>query len=94
MNEEQICIGDFGLCVMLVPPFTNKAKMKCGTTLYNSPEQLEGAEYDYAVDVFSVSIMTAYLLLGVHPFYKDKKHDLEAHKEADWSKVMSSPITE
>lgn len=91
--EDEVCIGDFGLCVMLIPPFTNKAKVRCGTTLYNSPEQLEGCEYDYAVDMFSVSIMTATVLTGVHPFYRDKIHDMEGHKLANWSEVMSKPLS-
>lgn len=78
---------------MLVPPFTNKAKVRCGTTLYNAPEQLEGFEYDYAVDLFSVAIMTATVLTGAHPFYKDRVHDLQGHKLANWSETMNKKLS-
>jgi serine/threonine protein kinase len=93
INEQHICIGDFGLCVMLIPPFTNKAKARCGTIMYHSPEQIEGAEYDYAVDIFSVAVITASLLTGTHPFVKERRHDTEAQKQADWSRVVASSIS-
>lgn len=49
-------------------------KTFCGTLDYVSPEMVQGKEYDFSVDVWSVGILTYELIMGSAPFY-GKDHD-------------------
>ena len=43
--EERACLGDLGLCAVLNPLTSLKAKKVCGTDGFLSPEQLKGEQY-------------------------------------------------
>lgn len=46
ITDDSICIGDMGLCIVLSALVGLKAKLKCGTDCYQSPEQLKNQAYD------------------------------------------------
>jgi serine/threonine protein kinase len=94
--DDDVCLADFGLCVVLNSYFNLKARMKCGTDSYMSPEQICGEAYDsvspadQSTDMFSLAITTFVLATGEHPFItQDGKLDLEKQKRADWRHLES-----
>jgi len=46
ITDDDFCIGDFGLSAVFNPLTTLKAKIKCGTDGYHSPEMLREEAYD------------------------------------------------
>ena len=56
---------DFGSCEIIN---NNKTKRKVGTPSYISPEILNGLEYDYKCDIWSLGILMYFLLSGATPF--------------------------
>lgn len=68
--ESEVKISDFGLSKF---KDQNNIKKIGGTPLYMDPKQFEveeSIEKEY-VDIWSLGILTYYLLTGKHPFYKE-----------------------
>jgi len=63
---RSVKIGDFGLSV-----YTERLESaKCGTLIYNSPEQINENAYDHSVDVWACGFVL-YILSsgGKHPIF-------------------------
>ncbi|XP_063928000.1 uncharacterized protein LOC135141079 [Zophobas morio] len=74
-------ISDFGWSVHA---FGNRRKTLCGTLDYLSPEMVEGKEYDYKVDVWSLGILCYEFLTGIPPFIaKDPESTCKRIASAD-----------
>jgi len=69
-EDSPLKIADFGLSKIL----TNNATMQtvCGTPGYCAPEVLRGEEYEPAIDMWAVGVITYILLCGFEPFYDDR----------------------
>ena len=63
----KIRLVDFGFSRHL--PRGESLSTGVGTLEYMSPELIQGNSYDYAVDVWSVGVITYILLCGHAPFY-------------------------
>ncbi|XP_065059579.1 calcium/calmodulin-dependent protein kinase type IV-like [Rhopilema esculentum] len=69
-EDAPLKIADFGLSKIL----TNNSTMQtvCGTPGYCAPEVLRGEEYEPAIDMWAVGVITYILLCGFEPFYDDR----------------------
>ena len=100
LKEDDICIGDLGLCVVLSSLTATKAKIKCGTDSYQSPEQITNQHYDavgflyQAADMFSLAIMSYVIRVGEHPFLSEGKLDLDKQKEANWAFIEKKDFSD
>ena len=65
-NKINIRLSDFGLSKIISP--NEKCKDPYGTIIYAAPEILEGKSYDKSVDIWSLGIITFFLLCGYLPF--------------------------
>lgn len=63
-NVAKLC--DFGWATCCGE---DRRKTYCGTFDYAAPEILEGSEYDQAVDLWCLGVLTYELLVGRAPFY-------------------------
>lgn len=59
---------------------SEKAKTFVGTMTYMSPERMEGQQYDYAGDVWSLGVMLIEVVTGKFPF-KETRDFLEMHHQ-------------
>lgn len=66
-SSLKIRLVDFGFSRHL--PRGESLSTRVGTLEYMSPELIQGNSYDYAVDVWSVGVITYILLCGHAPFY-------------------------
>lgn len=71
-------IIDFGLSKILLPH--KKTNDAFGTLIYAAPEILYTDNYDYSIDVWSLGVITYYLLIGKYPFDDDSNDKL-------WKKI-------
>ena len=67
LENGVIKIADFGIAIYTGDNLRNSY---CGTPDYMSPELVEGKEYSYSVDIWSVGVMAYEFLVGKTPFYK------------------------
>lgn len=78
-NIKSLKIGDFGLSI-----YTERLEQsKCGTLIYNAPEQINQNGYDQSVDVWACGFIL-YILCsgGKHPIYNKKKMNTEKYIQA------------
>ena len=75
MDEKNLNIKliDFCSCEIIN---NNKAKRKIGTPSYISPEILNGFEYDYKCDIWSLGILMYFLLSGSTPFNGNNQNEI------------------
>eukprot|EP00698_Gefionella_okellyi_P011245 TRINITY_DN2960_c0_g1_i3.p2 TRINITY_DN2960_c0_g1~~TRINITY_DN2960_c0_g1_i3.p2 ORF type:complete len:209 (-),score=43.91 TRINITY_DN2960_c0_g1_i3:836-1462(-) len=66
-RKGQIMISDLGLVGQLANSMEN-AQSFVGTVLYMSPERIQGKEYSYACDVWSLGLTFYECALGRYPF--------------------------
>lgn len=69
-------VTDFGISKQYGGEETEKARTFVGTLTYMSPERMEGENYSYAGDIWSLGIMLIELVTGKFP-YKETKGFLE-----------------
>ncbi len=75
---KSLKIGDFGLSI-----YTERLEAsRCGTVIYNSPEQINEQAYDQSVDIWACGFVL-YILCsgGKHPFYDKRKMSTDKYKE-------------
>jgi len=75
---KSLKIGDFGLSI-----YTERLEQsKCGTLVYNSPEQINGCAYDQSVDIWACGFIL-YILCsgGKHPIYDKYKMNTEKYTQ-------------
>ena len=76
-SKNNIRLIDFGLSVILGP--NEKSKDSCGTLAFAAPELLQEKPYSKSVDLWSIGIVTFFLLSGYLPF-DDKNSDILLNK--------------
>ena len=79
MNEDgYICVADFGLAKVLNPG--ELARTFAGTNEYLAPEILMEKGYSFAVDWWTLGILTYELCLGMSPFANARGDPAKIHK--------------
>jgi len=73
-GSYQIKIADFGLATKVKTP--QSLKERCGTPMYVAPEVLRGIPYDQSADMWSLGVITYFLISGCPPFMDNKKKGL------------------
>jgi serine/threonine protein kinase len=87
-------IVDFGLAVY---SNDNRESLKCGTTIYMSPELINKQNYDNSVDIWACGFIL-YLLCsgGKHPLYRSdmdlEKYNERIRKRETWQFTDNFPI--
>ena len=86
IKDEQhlfVKLIDFGSCEILTKTKLTSTT-KIGTPSYIAPEILNGEEYDYSCDIWSLGVLMYYLLCGNKPFTGNTEEDIyKAIKAAD-----------
>ncbi|EGR33810.1 serine threonine protein kinase, putative [Ichthyophthirius multifiliis] len=67
-----IKITDFGCSVY---NYQQQRRTFCGTVDYMSPEIAQGQYYGQSVDMWSLGVLTYYILTGIQPFQQSTKND-------------------
>uniref|UniRef100_A0A1B0GC63 non-specific serine/threonine protein kinase n=1 Tax=Glossina morsitans morsitans TaxID=37546 RepID=A0A1B0GC63_GLOMM len=67
-NQGHIILVDFGLSKVLSPDSDYCARGICGTVEYLAPEMIKGEAYGFAIDWWSIGVVTYELLTGRSPF--------------------------
>ncbi|EGR28268.1 protein kinase domain protein [Ichthyophthirius multifiliis] len=81
INNEVVKICDFGYATFL----NCKQNNLCGTLDYVSPEMIQGKDYDFSVDIWSIGILTFELLFGFVPFF-------EKGEEETFNKILNENV--
>ncbi|XP_002133533.3 chromosomal serine/threonine-protein kinase JIL-1-like [Drosophila pseudoobscura] len=68
--DGHVVLTDFGLSKFLTPANAYRANSFCGTMEYIAPEMIQSRQkgYDYAVDWWSLGVLTFEMLIGEPPF--------------------------
>lgn len=67
-------LGDFGLAILADCTDRHQRYSHCGTPSYMAPEVVKRQKYSYEVDMWSVGVVTFFLIYGKHPFaHKSQK---------------------
>ncbi|MFE2583894.1 protein kinase [Streptomyces sp. NPDC059378] len=77
--RPRLRLSDFGIAMRLGEPRLTETNLVVGTPGYLAPEQLMGAEPDFAADLFAVGLVTLYLLEGAKPDAKALVQYFAAH---------------
>ncbi|ORZ17301.1 kinase-like domain-containing protein [Absidia repens] len=77
--DGHIILTDFGLSKQFGPGTSvedQRTSTFCGTAEYISPETLQGHEYTYAVDFWSLGTILYEMLMGLPPFWAETHADM------------------
>ncbi|WP_077798193.1 serine/threonine-protein kinase [Streptomyces sp. JHA26] len=66
-GRPRLRLSDFGIAMRLGDPRLTETDLVVGTPGYLAPEQMMGAEPDFAADLFAVGLVALYLLEGAKP---------------------------
>ncbi len=66
-RRPRLRLSDFGIAMRLGEPRLTETDLVVGTPGYLAPEQMMGAEPDFAADLFAVGLVALYLLEGAKP---------------------------
>ncbi|WP_329471525.1 protein kinase [Streptomyces sp. NBC_01723] len=66
-GRPRLRLSDFGIAMRLGEPRLTETNLVVGTPGYLAPEQMMGAEPDFAADLFAVGLVALYLLEGAKP---------------------------
>jgi len=72
LGEDGVKIIDFGISGLIGSSLTEIGSTPA-TTLWSSPEQMNGAEVGQASDIFNLGMIFAYAWTGRHPFEASKR---------------------
>ena len=72
--EYQVKLADFGFSKLL--PDGEVDSQMCGTPLNMAPEILNGKDYNYKIDMWSIGVSLFEALFGTPPFFGTDKIDL------------------
>nr|AUG68903.1 G protein-coupled receptor kinase 1A [Aptychotrema rostrata] len=88
-NDGHVRISDLGLAVELKPNET-KTKGYAGTPGFMAPELLEGLEYDYSVDYFTLGVTLYEMIAAKGPFRYRGEH--VENKEVK-RRILNDPVS-
>eukprot|EP01117_Protostelium_nocturnum_P000433 TRINITY_DN104_c0_g1_i1.p1 TRINITY_DN104_c0_g1~~TRINITY_DN104_c0_g1_i1.p1 ORF type:complete len:261 (-),score=90.04 TRINITY_DN104_c0_g1_i1:169-951(-) len=84
LDDTHVMLSDFGLSRILGEE--SLMSTACGTPYYVAPEVVKAVSYTKEVDMWSVGVITYFLLAGFPPFMGEKLTDIvEQILEADFS---------
>lgn len=83
-SNGHIRLTDFGLSKAYLP-INEKTHTVCGTPEYLAPEIIKGAEYNKAVDFWSLGAVMYYMLSGAPPHYSKNKAQI-------FKNVLTKPV--
>ncbi|CAG8574338.1 13630_t:CDS:10 [Funneliformis caledonium] len=66
-EDSELVLADFGIS-KVISDSDDIMMTHCGTQLYAAPEILKRMPYSKSVDLWSIGVITYYLLCGYHPF--------------------------
>ncbi|CAB4394521.1 unnamed protein product [Rhizophagus irregularis] len=66
-DDSELVLADFGIS-KVISDDDDIMMTHCGTQLYAAPEIMKRMPYSKSVDLWSIGIITYYLLCGYHPF--------------------------
>jgi len=72
---QQIKIMNFGFSTIMSKDSPKKLNQILGHSNFMAPEVLKKS-YDFKCDIWSIGVLTYFLLCGKLPFYKEKLEDL------------------
>ncbi|KAG0168116.1 calcium calmodulin-dependent protein kinase type 1G [Apophysomyces sp. BC1034] len=70
-EDSELLVADFGLSRIIGTDKFHALKTTCGTPGYMAPEILKKAGHGQPVDVWSIGVITYFLLCGYTPFERD-----------------------
>lgn len=76
-EEFLVKIADLGLAKEVVSINDDFAETTCGSPLYMSPQVLQGGQYNYKADIWSIGALYFELLTGFCPFTGNNYTDLQ-----------------
>lgn len=76
-SNQTVKLADFGLATILLP--SEQCKNYAGTLDFCSPEVILGIPYSYSADIWSLGVITYYLVYGALPFGNMAEEDLKRY---------------
>ncbi|MCS0601731.1 protein kinase [Streptomyces sp. LP11] len=91
-GRPRLRLSDFGIAMRLGEPRLTETDLVVGTPGYLAPEQLQGAEPDFAADLFAVGLVALYLLEGAKPDAKELVRYFLEHGTPGAPKNIPEPL--
>ncbi|MFE0579951.1 serine/threonine-protein kinase [Streptomyces sp. NPDC058874] len=93
-GRPHLRLSDFGISMRKGEPRLTETDYVVGTPGYFAPEQLMGAEPDFAADLFAVGLVALYLLKGSKPDSQALVDHFRAHGTPDAPQGVPGPLWE
>ncbi|MDX6764095.1 serine/threonine-protein kinase, partial [Streptomyces sp. F8] len=91
-GRPHLRLSDFGISMRKGEPRLTETNYVVGTPGYFAPEQLMGAEPDFAADLFAVGLVALYLLQGSKPDSQALVDHFLAHGTPDAPQGVPGPL--
>ncbi|MGW1722577.1 serine/threonine-protein kinase [Streptomyces sp. NPDC002306] len=91
-GRPRLRLSDFGIAMRLGEPRLTETNLVVGTPGYLAPEQMMGAEPDFAADLFAVGLVALYLLEGAKPDAKALVQFFAEHGTPGAPKGIPEPL--
>ncbi|MFJ6778535.1 serine/threonine-protein kinase [Streptomyces yangpuensis] len=91
-GRPHLRLSDFGISMRKGEPRLTETDYVVGTPGYFAPEQLMGAEPDFAADLFAVGLVSLYLLQGSKPDSRALVDHFLAHGTPDAPQGVPGPL--
>ncbi|MFJ3974548.1 serine/threonine-protein kinase [Streptomyces sp. NPDC090021] len=91
-GRPHLRLSDFGISMRKGEPRLTETDYVVGTPGYFAPEQLTGAEPDFAADLFAVGLVSLYLLQGSKPDARALVDHFLAHGTPDAPQGVPGPL--
>ncbi|MFE2373312.1 protein kinase [Streptomyces sp. NPDC059398] len=91
-GRPHLRLSDFGISMRKGEPRLTESNYVVGTPGYFAPEQMLGAEPDFAADLFAVGLVALYLLQGARPDSRSLVEHFAAHGTTGAPQGMSEPL--
>ncbi|WP_338484814.1 protein kinase [Streptomyces sp. SCSIO 75703] len=91
-RRPRLRLSDFGIAMRLGEPRLTETDLVVGTPGYLAPEQLMGAEPDFAADLFAAGLVALYLLEGAKPDAKALVQHFAEHGTPSAPRGIPDPL--
>ncbi|WP_069769319.1 serine/threonine-protein kinase [Streptomyces sp. LUP30] len=91
-GRPRLRLSDFGIAMRLGEPRLTDTNLVVGTPGYLAPEQMLGADPDFAADLFAVGLVALYLLEGAKPDAKALVQYFTEHGTPSAPKTVPEPL--